>query len=460
LEHTHLVKGLDYALLQKVRAELDENDLNEEQTEKIKNDNENNNKNNSDDDDDKESDDNNEDERSIDSQDSDENEDEKLEKNQLNFKVKSNNNNNRNQPKKFNKQSKIIKQEEINDESATNQIQFKTKLARNIFRVLFDDPTDVDKQKSELKSSIDLFQPRRMTYIVDLNEEDTDIPITSIRSKADCPMNESNVIMTTNDIVINKLTQILSYLRHGKRDSNNKKIKKKNFKPEDKLQDTIDNSIGIYDDIGEYQPNLSKKEPLKKDKKDSSHRKYFEKDNKEEDIEHAGPSKEVASEFIRNINQKYSSKDIKDEEEMKNKKEKKDNSSSNGMSVKFAADSYAECYPGTIAEEDVNVDSDEEADFAKMDLGNKKGPVNRWDFDTNEEYTEYMSNREAMPKAAFQFGVKMEDGRKSRRLPAEQDNKKNEKVKLDKEWGKISKIIDKRKSGGGGGDSEYKKIKY
>ena len=30
--------------------------------------------------------------------------------------------------------------------------------------------------------------------------------------------------------------------------------------------------------------------------------------------------------------------------------------------------------------------------------GNKKGPVNRWDFDTNEEYTSYMSNREAMPK--------------------------------------------------------------
>jgi hypothetical protein len=30
--------------------------------------------------------------------------------------------------------------------------------------------------------------------------------------------------------------------------------------------------------------------------------------------------------------------------------------------------------------------------------GNKKGPVNRWDFETNEEYNSYMSNREAMPK--------------------------------------------------------------
>lgn len=30
--------------------------------------------------------------------------------------------------------------------------------------------------------------------------------------------------------------------------------------------------------------------------------------------------------------------------------------------------------------------------------GSKKGPVNRWDFDTNEEYVDYMNNKEAMPK--------------------------------------------------------------
>lgn len=30
--------------------------------------------------------------------------------------------------------------------------------------------------------------------------------------------------------------------------------------------------------------------------------------------------------------------------------------------------------------------------------GNKKGPVGRWDFDTPEEYSEYMSNKEALPK--------------------------------------------------------------
>ena len=152
-----------------------------------------------------------------------------------------------------------------------------------------------------------------------------------------------------------------------------------------------------------------------------------------------------------------------------------------GLGFKFDPDSYSECYPGTKAEEDVNIDSDEETDFSKMDLvsgprlcsamcsrlsirylmktiqqGSKKGLVNRWDFDTSEEYNQYMGNKEAMPRAAFQFGVKMADGRKTKRLPG--DAAKTEKVKLDKEWNQISKIIDKRKTGDYG---DYgKKPKY
>ena len=43
-------------------------------------------------------------------------------------------------------------------------------------------------------------------------------------------------------------------------------------------------------------------------------------------------------------------------------------------------------------------DSEDEADYTKMDQGNKKGPVGRWDFDTQEEYSDYMANKEALPK--------------------------------------------------------------
>lgn len=77
-----------------------------------------------------------------------------------------------------------------------------------------------------------------------------------------------------------------------------------------------------------------------------------------------------------------------------------------------------------------------------MDLGNKKGTIGRWDFDTAEEYGEYMSNKEALPKAAFQYGVKMADGRRTRRI----QGKKDEKTKLDRDLQKINALIAKRKA--------------
>lgn len=66
-----------------------------------------------------------------------------------------------------------------------------------------------------------------------------------------------------------------------------------------------------------------------------------------------------------------------------------------------------------------------------------------------------MSKREALPKAAFQYGMKMSDGRKTRGKIGQ----KNEKAKLDKEWSQISALIEKRKGPGGGGGSS-KKTKY
>ena len=66
-----------------------------------------------------------------------------------------------------------------------------------------------------------------------------------------------------------------------------------------------------------------------------------------------------------------------------------------------------------------------------------------------------MSRKEALPKAAFQYGVKMNEGRKTRGKVSG----KNDKAKLDKEWNKISALIDKRKTGGSGGGSAAKMAK-
>eukprot|EP00116_Pleurobrachia_bachei_P011646 sb/3471908/ len=108
-------------------------------------------------------------------------------------------------------------------------------------------------------------------------------------------------------------------------------------------------------------------------------------------------------------------------------------------------DSYMECYPGAM-EETATYDSDEEADYSKMDMGNKKGPLTRWDFDSEDKYNSYMDNREALPKAAFQFGIKMSEGRKNKK----QTKAADEKQKLDREMQKINALLNKRKATGGG----------
>ncbi|KAK9673317.1 hypothetical protein RND81_12G160200 [Saponaria officinalis] len=103
----------------------------------------------------------------------------------------------------------------------------------------------------------------------------------------------------------------------------------------------------------------------------------------------------------------------------------------------FISESYSECYPGYQSYNHEVVDSDEEGDLSKMDMGGRaKGRLHRWDFETEEEWAKYNDQKEAMPKAAFQFGVKMQDGRKTR---------KNKEQKLNNDLHKINKIIAKRK---------------
>ena len=81
-----------------------------------------------------------------------------------------------------------------------------------------------------------------------------------------------------------------------------------------------------------------------------------------------------------------------------------------------------------------------EADYSKMDNGTKKGPITRWDFANLEAYSDYQSQREAMPKAAFQYGVKMSDGRRTRKSAGKPPVDKH-KSKIDRDFNKIMRII-------------------
>ncbi|KFM71946.1 Protein Red, partial [Stegodyphus mimosarum] len=386
MEHTHLVKGLDYALLQKVRSEINYKEKEEEEMENM-----------------------------------------------------------------------LAKHKDKGEEE---EIQFKTKLGKNIYRQVF---------KHRYPEKSELFLPNRMAYIIDLEDEyaESDIPTTLLRSKADCPSFESQTTLTTNDIVIKKLTQILSYLRQGLHNKKAKKREKGKIKEEDpKRPKLADDSI--FGEIGDYVPVLEKRNKTK-DKSSAGEtdkrKSYFEKPKTDEEKRREDKHRDrinnewgslLSSEYGEHLDDRSKDKlllgSVKGEDSRLKAK----------LTSKLERDmpeSYAECYPGAPENEDAVADSDDEVDYSKMDMGNKKGPIGRWDFDTAEEYSEYMSSKEALPKAAFQYGVKMADGRKTRRTGT---GKRDEKTKLDRELQKINQIIARRKDldtfGGGVGTPEFKRF--
>ncbi|XP_046979254.1 protein Red [Schistocerca americana] len=366
MEHTHLVKGLDYALLQKVRSEIQAKE--QEQEEEME---------------------------------------------------------------------KLVKtKKERKDEE--EEMQFKTRLGRNIYRAVF---------KMRPAERNELFVPGRMAYVVDLEDElaESDIPTTLIRSRQDVPALESTATLTTNDIVINKLAQILSYLRAGGR--HGRKGKKKGAAAAGKkLAQPQDDSI--YGEIGDYIPT-----GRRQDGRTVRSGPYFEKPGEgdgddvlddrptvEEHREPEPPPPQAATAPAPQARRQEPSR-------------------AQQLLTRLAAEpeGYAECYPGLEEMQDAIDDSDDEVDYTKMDLGNKKGPIGRWDFDTQEEYSDYMNSKEALPKAAFQYGVKMADGRRTRKYHKE----KNEKAELDREWQKIQNIIQKRRIPGPvGPEPDFKKPKY
>ncbi|XP_077983588.1 protein Red-like [Glandiceps talaboti] len=417
MEHTHLVKGLDYALLQKVRAEITSKEREEDDLESV-----------------------------------------------------------------FKQKKDVEKEEE-------ESMQFRTKMGRSIYRSLF---------RGRHLERNELFLPGRMAYVVDLEDEyaESDIPTTLIRSKADLPNLETHTTLTTNDIVINKLTQILSYLRQGARTSKKLKKRDKGKEKDDKKEKHAGADDSIYGELGDYVPTVKPSSTREKERerdRDGDRKKvvksYFEKP-KDDEHEPQMSHQKSAKEYVKDIHDRFSKqakeadphlaagswasssmtaepessksssrhhgKEEKSKGQYRQEEGKEKRKGRQGRDMNYIPDSYAECYPGAIETEDATYDSDDEPDYSKMDLGNKKGPIGRWDFDTQEEYSHYMNNKEALPKAAFQFGVKMSEGRRTRRAGGE----KNEKAELDREWQKISRIIAKRKGDEGGGHRSSKVPRY
>merc|ERR1712179_898070 len=146
--------------------------------------------------------------------------------------------------------NKDKQQDDDETESEKPDVECRTAMGKNIMRLML---------KSEAPKVNELFLPGRMAYVMDLEEDgETDIPTTSIRSKQDVINNEQKATLSTNDIVINKLTQILSYLRAGTRTKKKKKdkmlaqtMREEAARDDTKIKEERE-EISIYDDVGDY----------------------------------------------------------------------------------------------------------------------------------------------------------------------------------------------------------------
>ena len=211
MEHTHLVKGLDFALLQKVRSEIETREMIEEEVEN----------------------------------------EEPEEEKEVEKKVEG--------------KKETDKKDEPEDDKPA--VECRTVMGKNIMRLVF---------KPEGPKVNELFLPGRMAYVMDLEDEgETDIPTTSIRSKKDVINNEQKATLSTNDIVINKLTQILSYLRAGNRTKKKKKEKMGDMLGVEEEIGKRSSVVGgkgvdlpIYDDVADYKSGKEEKREEKKDRRD------------------------------------------------------------------------------------------------------------------------------------------------------------------------------------------------
>ena len=320
MEHTHLVKGLDYALLQKVRSEISTRE----------------------------------------------------------------------------REKKVLQTEQEKTEK-TDESKITSAIAKNVYRILF-------QYKPPEKN--EFFAAGRMAYAISMEDEDpddTDVPITLIRSKSEMPTATRHkgaggtaASGEMDMFVINKLTQVLSYLRQDVR-SFSKKNKRKDRSNLVNREDAVTTVPPPLPALPAKRPPAPPPPPPPLPPPDPA-------PPKNTDLSIYGDVGEYTCDTTKRY--KYSSKST-----------------------------YAECYPGSREAE-----SDEEADYSKMDNGTKKGPITRWDFANEEAYSEYQLQREAMPKAAFQYGVKMNDGRKTKKSAGRPQVDKH-KSKIDRDFNKIMKII-------------------
>lgn len=408
-EHTHLVKGLDYALLEKTRNEM-----------------------------------------------------EKAEEERLELAYQK---------------SQKKKMQEIQT-SEVPQIQFLSTLAKTIYRICVEEPSQ------EVIIPVEQFQPNRMSFEFDLDMNfGKDMPTTLMQSKRDCPRTDDRLSGMIQRDIHRRITRIMSFIRQGtnryyrKGKGKLKKLKKDRFvkkiKGERMMGVINERELDSYVQIEKKQQHNFDGHGL------------LQKENESEDIfEGVGSNYNVDSGDIKNIdnnmiheNNEYfieNSKEIPPtegqyeedgeyEEEEVNERLETDHEKEEKEPT-FANDHYAECYPdfqndgGYI----IDVDSDDD-DFNKTCSKSSRRGHRHWNFETGTVGSVGKGgNNKNRSKNSLLSNMVGPAGEYVHN--ASYYANKDKKRKFEKEWEQIQEIMKKRepktpRSISGRSESSYKRHK-
>jgi IK cytokine len=417
IQHTHLVKGLDFALLRKVRTDLAKQQQQQQQGQPM---------------------DIDEDEQNEAEAAAAEEEEEEQEEKDLDDALE-----------RFERGEKLVDDTSIVEEKKP---KYRTLMAKNIYDLITNDPP----------TKVEHFEPGRMAFVFELADEVGHysdafaIPTAVIRSKADMNARQQNSWSEEADLVVDKIAQVIRRGGNGVGSGGNATVAKKQASAltSEPVAMVEDGFMGdIFADVGrDYQLDESSTNATMEDANTKSN--YFQglvqEEEEEEDVDMLDKNDEVNA-LLSQVQQQ------KQPEEPDSNNNNNNNNNANKRRYHEMVDADAadidmfglssSTLPTSFEEHTTAYQSDDEEDdnttLQMVDQGtnrNKKAQKTRWDFDTEDEWQNYKDTIEIQPKSAYQFGVKLGDGRKRNR----ERKPISDKQRLDRDYQQVKNIMSKK----------------
>lgn len=348
---------------------------------------------------------------------------------------------------KFERGEKVTEENQDQDQTMQETSKFLTVMAKNIH--------DQVIQQTNTKPRVELFQPGRMAFVFELADEVGHysdafaIPTAVIRSKADIAAKLSNSGWSEDSrqetsLVIDKISQVMQAIKRGDRGNNAVTTTKPTIEITSQPVAVVEDSFmgDIFADVGrDYQLDETTPANASSDTTKNYFRGLVQE---EEDVEMTEASTNEVNALLTQATGKTETEEEPNKRRKYQVEEDADAADIDmfGLSSSALPTSFEE-HQSTAYQSD---DEDEEKDAKTtqfVDQGtnrNKKAQLTRWDFDTEEEWQKYKSTIEIHPKSAFQFGVKLGDGRKRNR----ERKGMNDKQRLDRDYQQVKNIMSKK----------------